>query len=211
MGSCQVAKGNPAGLQLCSFTFKKYYRIEWCVSVSLVMGLHVRCLIKRHQATPPRHWPGLPPPFSDSCKTERWLQTVEQESWAWWMSSKCGLIPWGVAGGGGWPSWWHLMECGAFYLWDVNLSADLVEWKPTSTELKPVCRVGMHSLPVWSLFPHPQPFWAESVAVSAGGGRQRKQMGILSLSWRSQTRQKLSRSLWMGRNTPLICVQVIPR
>lgn len=46
MGSCQVAKGDPAGLQLCSFIFKKYYRVEWCVGGSWVMGLGAGCLIR---------------------------------------------------------------------------------------------------------------------------------------------------------------------
>lgn len=105
--------------------------------------------------SPPLAW--IPSPSGDSGTMEKLLQTVELESWAWWMSSKCGLIPWGVAGGGGWLSWWHLMECRAFYLWDVNLSGAPVEWKPRpSTEgcLQSWKAPQLRSLPVWGHSSH---------------------------------------------------------
>lgn len=116
-----------------------------------------RSVLPTAPSTPslPLAWATPHPSSNDSCKMKKLPKTVELELWAWWMSSKCGLIPWGVARGGGWPSWWHLMECGAFYLGDVNLSADQVEWKPATTALKAVFRVRMHTapLPVWSPLP----------------------------------------------------------
>ena len=102
---------------------------------------------------------------------EKLLQTVELELGAWWMSSDCGWIPWGVAGGGGWPSWWLLMECGAFYLRDVNLRAVLGwEGKPATTTLRASFRVEGTQPPLPSCLkpppiPCPQSFWAGSPAI----------------------------------------------
>lgn len=86
---------------------------------------------------------------------EKLLQTVEPELGAWWMSSECGWIPWGVAGGGGWPSWWLLMECSAFYLRDVNLSACIGLRGKTCNHCTEGCFQSWkvhspHSLPAWS-------------------------------------------------------------
>lgn len=132
--------------------------------------------IARSSPSPPLAWVSHPhpaPSLGESCKMEKLLQTVELELGAWWMSSECGWIPWGVAGGGGWPSWWLLMECGAFYLrcqsscthWVERENLQPLHWGPFS-ELEgtqpplPACLKP-------SLIPYPQSFWAGSPAIWA--------------------------------------------
>lgn len=148
-----------------------------------------------------------PPPtltLHESHKIEKLLQTVELESWTWWMSSKCDWIPWGVAEEKDWPSRWHLMEFRAFYLRDVNLCPDQ-SWVETLQ-----CLLGGLAEPdLKPLSPAPSSLSWTTCRLS----RQQKAEKAAgeTVSWCFQPRQKLPCSLWMGRNTPLICVQVIPR
>lgn len=151
------------------------------------------------------------PSFDDGCTMEKLPQTVELSLMD---VIKMWLIPLGCGqGGGGWPDWWHLMECTAFYLRDVNLCPDLGWRKTCKLQERPFSELD-HTAPdslLKVLYPQPQAFGSYIGCSLSLQWRQNKQMGILSLLWCSQTRQKLPCSLWMGRNTPLICVQVIPR
>lgn len=149
MGSWQVAEGNAAGLQLGSFPFKKCLGRSGVFAAAEARG----CTVSIWSKAPSSLSPYLP--FPDGCKMEKLLPTVEQESWAWWMSSKCGWIPWGVVGGGGWPGWWHLMECRVFYLGHVNLGAAPVERKSVTRTLKAIFRGAMHTAPLPSCLGSP--------------------------------------------------------
>lgn len=92
--------------------------------------------------------------FCGSWKMEKLLQSVELESWAWWMSSECAWIPWGVAREGGWPNWRHLMEP---FISEMSVLVQIgMEWKAATAAIKIVFGVGTHHpqfLAVWSPLP----------------------------------------------------------
>lgn len=116
---------------------------------------------------------------------------------------------------GGWTGCWHLMECRAFYLGDVNLCADQDWMKTHNTCAHKHCvcarahihtqthttisRLGRHlpHFPFWSqvLFSISLAFCARSVPFWAGRSRWRY---CLSLSWHSETRRKFTLLIMNG-------------